>query len=107
MSTRERDGRLYIAHGAGAPIEVDAKIAREQKGKTIEVLRNIVKSHFPDEKLSETLGDPRLAIDMFIDDEDNPEETPISPWEDWQSSVVSRLEQGAVELGVARSHTGG
>jgi hypothetical protein len=99
--------KLRIVPGAGSGYEVDADVARQYHGPVDQVLRRIIDEHIRDPELRGTLEDPRLAIDQFTQGDGGAQhEQPVAPTTDW-SRILQQLEQGNVELGVARAHTGG
>ena len=99
--------KLRLVHGAGRPYEVDAETAAQYSGTTLSVLQQLVEEHIHDPELLETLQDPRVALDQFSDEAGGEgHEQPLSPYANW-ADLVAKLKETNVEVGVAKSHSGG
>jgi hypothetical protein len=103
------DTRLRIAHGCGQPFELDASEVANYSGNVLQVLQRIAREKVRDPALLQTLQDPRVALDEFADgtgEEETAHEARLPRDTDW-SSIMKKLTQTDVEVGVAVSHEGG
>ncbi len=106
ISTARPKGKLRITPGAGEPLEVDPEVVAGYHGHVNDVLSRIVAEHIRDPGLLAMLSDAGMVLEQYAEGPDGCEETPLSPTSDWDE-IKQRLEQGDVEIGVARAHKGG
>jgi len=101
-------GKLRITAGAGEGYEVDPEVAAKHSGQPVrDALLSIIQDEVHDPELRQMLLEPRLALELYGEDEDGqPQEVPLSPTERWDQ-VLQKLEKADVEVGIARSHAGG
>ena len=102
------DTTFRIAHGAGQPVELPANEVADYSGSALDVLQRIAREKIRDASLLATLQNPRVALDEFAEgtEEETTHEARLPRDADW-ASIMKKLEQMDVEVGVAVSHEGG
>ena len=100
-------GKLRITPGAGEPLEVDPEVVAGYHGRVDDVLSRIVGEHIRDPGLLAMLSDDGMVLEQYAEGPDGCcEEQVLSPTSDWDD-IKQKLEQGDLEIGVARAHKGG